>query len=298
MSAPKIRWGILSTAEIARKNWKAISNSGNAIVAAVASRDPAKSRKFIAECQAEVPFDVVPRALGSYEELIASPDIDAIYIPLPTGLRKEWVLRAAAGKHVLCEKPCAPNLGDLNEMIAACRKHAVQFMDGVMFMHSRRLDAMRQVLDDGSSVGNFRRIQSAFSFRAPESFFSGNIRAHSGLEPQGCLGDLGWYCLRFTLWATRWRLPRHVTGRLLSQNRTRGQSGGGSDRLRGRTRLRRPTLRRFLLRLHHRTSAMGRRERRKGLPAGARFRPAPITVPKHRSKCTTPPSRYPGVNSR
>lgn len=218
MSAPKIRWGILSTAEIARKNWKAISNSGNGVVAAVASRNLDRSRKFIAECQSEVPFDAAPKALGTYEELIASPDIDAVYIPLPTGLRKEWVLRAAAaGKHVVCEKPCAPNLADLDAMIAACRAHNVQFMDGVMFMHSRRLDAMRQVLDDGTSVGNFRRIQSAFSFRAPDSFFSGNIRAHSGLEPQGCLGDLGWYCLRFTLWATRWRLPRRVTGRLLSQ---------------------------------------------------------------------------------
>ena len=68
-----------------------------------------------------------------------------VYIPLPTGIRKEWVLRAArAGKHVVCEKPCAVSVRDLVEMLEACRRHRVQFMDGVMFMHSRRLELMRK----------------------------------------------------------------------------------------------------------------------------------------------------------
>ena len=99
----KLRWGILGTAGIARKNWRAIYDSGNSIVTAVASRDVARSRKFIDECQAQNPFHPSPLALGSYEALIASPQVDAVYLPLPTGLRKEWVLRAAAaGKHVLC----------------------------------------------------------------------------------------------------------------------------------------------------------------------------------------------------
>src|SRR6266699_1426080 len=101
---PNLRWGILSTAGIARKNWKAIRNSGNSVVTAVASRDISRSREFIADCQRENPFDTAPAALGSYEELIALPNVDAIYIPIPTGMRKEWVVRAAgAGKHVLCE---------------------------------------------------------------------------------------------------------------------------------------------------------------------------------------------------
>ena len=145
--------------------------------------------------------------------------MDAIYIPLPTGLRKEFVLRAAAaGKHILCEKPCATNAAGLEEMLAACRANSVQFMDGVMFMHSPRLARVREILDDGKSVGEIRRISSAFSFYAGGNFFRDNIRANGALEPAGCLGDLGWYSIRFALWTMNWRLPREVTGRILSQS--------------------------------------------------------------------------------
>ena len=218
MTGNKLRWGILGTAQIARKNWKAIRNTGNATVVAVASRDLEKSRRFIAEGQSHAPMDLPPRPLGSYEELLATEDVDAVYIPLPTGLRQEWVIRAAeAGKHIVCEKPCATSVADLQEMLAACRRHRVQFMDGVMFMHSRRLPQMRAVLDDATGIGDIKRITSAFSFRAPEEFFTDNIRAHSTLEPHGCLGDLGWYNLRFALWAMNWQLPRRVTGRILNE---------------------------------------------------------------------------------
>ena len=217
MAAQPLRWGILGTANIARKNWKALRNCESATLAAVASRTLERSRQFIAECQASAPFDPAPRAIGSYEELLAAPDIEAVYLPLPTGLRKEWVLRAAAaGKHVLCEKPCAVSVMDLQEMIAACHRNGVQFMDGVMFMHSRRLEGIRRILDDGTSVGPLKRIASAFSFNAPPEFFQGNIRAKSALEPHGCLGDLGWYCIRFSLFAMNWQLPRSVTGRMIS----------------------------------------------------------------------------------
>ncbi|MFO1500109.1 MAG: Gfo/Idh/MocA family oxidoreductase [Verrucomicrobiota bacterium] len=214
---PLLRWGILSTAQIARKNWKAIRNSGNATIVAVASRDEERSRRFIADCHHEAPLPVVPRALGSYEALLASPEVEAVYIPLPTGLRKEWVLRAAAaGKHVLCEKPCAVTVADLEQMIDACQRNQVQFMDGVMFMHSRRLQQIRQVLEDGTSVGDIRRISSAFSFCADEAFFEGNIRSNSALEPHGCLGDLGWYTIRLALWVLKGRMPQRVTGRILA----------------------------------------------------------------------------------
>src|SRR5205814_1091385 len=143
----------------------------------------------------------VPLPCGSYEELVERPDIDAVYIPLPTGIRKEWVLRAAAaGKHVLCEKPCGVTTADVRAMLDACHKHRVQFMDGVMFMHSRRLEMLRQTLDDRQSIGTVRRIASLFSFKASDDFLAGNIRVNSQLEPLGCLGDLGWYNLRFTLW--------------------------------------------------------------------------------------------------
>ena len=120
----KLRWGILSAAGIARKNWQSIHNSGNGVVAAVASRDAARSRQFIEECQQKDPFTPAPVALGSYEALLESKEVEAVYIPLPTGLRKEWVLRAAAaGKHVLCEKPCGVSAADVREMIEACRQH-------------------------------------------------------------------------------------------------------------------------------------------------------------------------------
>jgi len=215
----KLRIGFLSTAGIGRKNWKAIFHSGNAVVSAVASRSREKSLDFIGECQREFDFPETPRAFGSYEELIASPDVDAVYIPLPTGLRKEFVLRAAAaGKHILCEKPCAARVTELEDMLAACRKNSVQFLDGVMFMHSPRLEKVREVLNDGISVGKIRRISSAFSFYPGEDFFQGNIRADGALEPAGCLGDLGWYSIRFALWTLNWQLPKTVTGKILSQS--------------------------------------------------------------------------------
>jgi predicted dehydrogenase len=214
----KLRWGILGTAAIARKNWKGIWHSGNSVVTAVASRDVSRSREFVAHCQRENPFDTEPAALGSYEELLASPNVDAIYLPIPTGLRKEWVVRAAeAGKHVLCEKPCGGTVADVREMIEACRRHRVQFMDGVMFMHNPRLNRFRAALDDQTAFGNLKRITSHFSFLSTDDFRVANIRGNASLEPLGCLGDLGWYCIRITLWAMNWQLPREVTGQILSQ---------------------------------------------------------------------------------
>ena len=214
----QLRIGILSTAGIGRKNWKAIYHSGNCAVTAVASRDLERSRRFIAECQRENPFGIPPAALGSYEALLAAKNVDAVYVPLPTGLRQEWVLRAAAaGKHVICEKPCAVSAAGLQEMISACKQNRVQFMDGVMFMHSPRLARVRSVLDDGKSVGLVRRISSGFSFLGSGDFPQNNIRMDGRLEPAGCLGDLGWYCIRFALWTMNWQMPRRVEGRIHSR---------------------------------------------------------------------------------
>ena len=213
------RWGILGTAGIARKNWDSIKNSGNATLTAVGSRSTERAQQFIDECQANVTFSPAPRAIGTYEGLLNAADVDAVYIPLPTGIRKEWVIRAAdAGKHVMVEKPVGCNAADVAEMIAACKKNNVQFMDGVMFMHSARLPKLREVLDDGESVGRIRRISSTFSFCGPEAFHQANIRASGELEPLGCLGDLGWYTIRFTLWALNYQMPRRVSARMLSQS--------------------------------------------------------------------------------
>jgi predicted dehydrogenase len=210
------RWGILGTAFIAHKHWRAFWNVENATLSAVASRSLENAQKFVNECQSLVPYADCPAAVGSYEELLHRDDVDAVYIPLPTGLRKPWVIQAAeAGKHVLAEKPAGVTAADVAEMIAACKQNGVQFMDGVMFMHSRRLDLLRSVLSS-SILGDLRRIVSHFTFSAPEAFLTDNIRLHSELEPAGCLGDLGWYCMRMILWTMQGRLPKRVTARVLT----------------------------------------------------------------------------------
>jgi predicted dehydrogenase len=217
MSTSRCRWGILGTANIARKNWKAIRNASNSTLVAVASRDAERARHFIAECQADVTLTPEPVACGGYQELLDRDDINAVYIPLPTGVRKEWVLQAArAGKHVLCEKPCAISAADLRAMLDACQENRVQFMDGVMFMHSQRLHLLRQTLDDGRSIGSIRRITSQFGVLRSDNFLATNIRGSNVLEPLGCLGDLGWYNIRFSLWVMNEQLPQRVTGRVLA----------------------------------------------------------------------------------
>ena len=100
------RWGIVGTAEIARKNWQAIRLAPNCTLTAVASRDLDRCRHYINECQRHISFDPPPQALAATRNCCSSDTVDAVYMPLPTGIRKAWVIRAAeAGKHVLAEKP-------------------------------------------------------------------------------------------------------------------------------------------------------------------------------------------------
>lgn len=213
--AKRCRWALLGTAGIARKNWQAIRLAGNASLVAVASRDKPRAASFIAGCQREWPFDPEPSAVGSYAEAIDRDDVDAVYLPLPTGVRADWAVRAAErGKHVLVEKPCGKDMADAQRIVAACRAAGVQFMDGAMFMHARRLEAMRNSLR--GEVGSVARIASQFSFRAPPEFFTDNIRLHSDLEPLGCLGDLGVYPIMFMVWALEPRMPTSVVGRTLA----------------------------------------------------------------------------------
>lgn len=211
----RCRWAVLGTAEIARKNWRAMRLAGNASLVAVASRETLRAKNFIAGCQKECPFDPEPTAIGSYAEAIDRDDVDAIYAPLPTGTRGDWAVRAAErGKHVLVEKPCGKDVADADRIIAACRAAGVQFMDGAMFMHALRLGAIRDSLR--GEVGTVARMASQFSFRAGEDFFTDNIRLHSDLEPLGCLGDLGVYPIMFMLWALEPRMPTSVVGRTLA----------------------------------------------------------------------------------
>lgn len=218
MTERQCRWGILGTANIARKNWQAIRLAGNSTLTGVASRTLPRAQQFIDECQSHVSFPAPPKAYGTYEELLATKDVDALYIPLPTGMRTEWVIKAAeAKKHVLVEKPVGVTAGDVEKILAACKKNNVQFMDGVMFMHSGRLPKLRETLDDGQSVGAIRRIAAQFSFRGNEEFLKGNIRVSNELEPLGALGDLGWYTIRFALWTMKYQLPVSVIGRTINE---------------------------------------------------------------------------------
>jgi len=212
------RWGILSTAAIARKNWRAIAKSKSGRVVAVASRRLDAAQNFVKECQSHTAQKQSPDAIEGYEALLDRKDVDAVYIPLPTGLRKQWIIAAAErGKHILAEKPAALSSSDLEDILSACEKNQVQFMDGVMFMHSARLSRLRQTLDDRESIGSLRRIACHFSFLGDDGFSKGNIRVDSQLEPFGCLGDLGWYCIRLLLWANRWQSPLKVSGRCLQE---------------------------------------------------------------------------------
>ena len=98
-------------------------------------------------------------------------------------------------------------------------------MDGVMFMHSDRMPALRAELDAGDAVGEIKRIATQFSFKAPDDFFEENIRVNSKLEPLGSLGDLGWYCIRIILWTLNYEMPVSLTAKMIRQS----DPGDGSD---------------------------------------------------------------------
>src|SRR5204863_9011875 len=119
--------------------------------------DPSRAKARLNANQAAYPFPTAPAAC-SYDDLLKRSDVDAVYIPLQTGIRREWVVKAAnAGKHILCEKPCGPDANELRAMLSACNAKNVQFMDGVLFMHGKRLPLLRSAIDDGETVGQLRR---------------------------------------------------------------------------------------------------------------------------------------------
>jgi predicted dehydrogenase len=199
----------MGTAGIAEKVCVAIAEASNATVAAVASRDKAKAEEYIkANCPGA-------RAYGSYEELLDDADIQVVYLPLPTSVRPEWVVKAAAKKkHILCEKPIAGNAEDSKKVFDAVRQAGVQFMDNTMMMHNSRLDAIRKVLDDEAFFGRPQHVVSTFTLpfgATVEDFKTGNIRMKAATEPLGCLGDLGWYCARFTQWVFGYDAPESVS---------------------------------------------------------------------------------------
>jgi predicted dehydrogenase len=181
------RVGILGTAAIAGKTRRGITASGAATVVAIASRDLAKAQAWAAEAvsSGDCPGPIL--AFGSYEELLADPSIDAVYVPLPCGLHVEWVAKAAAaGKAVLCEKPAANSVADLEAMLRALQGANKRWMDGTMFHHHSRSTALQQAYQS-EAFGPIGRVTCAFSFRGDESFMKTNIRMSSSLERFGCL---------------------------------------------------------------------------------------------------------------
>ena len=184
-SAP-VRYGIIGSANIARKNVRAISLSPNSVLVALASRDLEKATTFARDNHIDTSEC---RLYGSYQgnltcsihsngndilttasELLDDPNVQAVYIPLPTAFRKEWVVKAAnAGKHVLADKPVASCSKQLTEMLAACDENGVLFMDGVMFMHHPRFHSLLDFLVD-PVTGPVKLFLNSFAFQLTERF--------------------------------------------------------------------------------------------------------------------------------
>ncbi|MEX0725787.1 MAG: Gfo/Idh/MocA family oxidoreductase [Planctomycetaceae bacterium] len=197
-----LRWGIIGTARIATKVAEAIQHAEGADLVAVASRDKTRAAQWAAEHR-------IPVKYGSYVELLDDADIDAVYIPLPPSMHREWTVKAAEKKkHVLCEKPLAMSAAEGEEMWAACRENGVQLMDGVMWLHHPRTAAMKAKIGDGT-LGTIRKVTSGFSF-CWDPFPLDNIRLQHELGG-GSLGDLGWYCVGICLWSLD-RQPVRVFG--------------------------------------------------------------------------------------
>ena len=195
-----VRWGILSTANIATKVARAIHLARNADLIAVASRTEERAATWAEDHN-------VPTAYSTYDALLTDDSLDAIYIPLPPSLHAEWTIKAAEhGKHVLCEKPIAANADEAIAMADACRQNGVQLMDGVMWVHHKRTAVMKQKLKDGT-LGKLRRVTAAFTFNW-DTIPVGNIRAMKKFAG-GSLGDLGYYCIRAILWAFE-QMPTQV----------------------------------------------------------------------------------------
>jgi D-xylose 1-dehydrogenase (NADP+, D-xylono-1,5-lactone-forming) len=187
-SHQKLRWGVLGYARIAREFViPALRRSSNGEFFALASRDEAK----LAECRTR--YADVAKTFRSYEELVRDPEIDAVYIPLPNSLHREWTLKAAAhGKHVLCEKPMALNTAECREMIVAAETHRVTLMEAFMYRYTTRTQRVLEVLRSGV-LGEIKQVNSCFRFLLANP-------ASIKLRPElggGALYDVGCYPINF-----------------------------------------------------------------------------------------------------
>lgn len=187
-----LRFGILSTAKIGRELVvPAIQDAENCVVTAIASRDLAKARAMADRFS-------VPHAFGSYEEILASDTIDAVYIPLPTSQHVEWTIKAAdAGKHVLCEKPIALKASEIDVLIAARDRNKVVVSEAYMVTYAPVWRKVRELLKEGA-IGKLRHVQGAFTYFNRDPGNMRNIPALGG----GGLPDIGVYPTITTRFAT------------------------------------------------------------------------------------------------
>jgi predicted dehydrogenase len=177
-----IRWGLVSTANINRKVIPAIQESERGQLAAVASRDIGKAAAYAAEWN-------IPSAFGSYEAMLASDEVDAVYISLPNHLHAEWTIKALeAGKHVLCEKPFAVTMDDVDQMIAAAGRTGMVLAEAFMYRHHPQTKTVGQWLSEGR-LGEVLRVSAVFNFSGMDS---DNVRLNPDLAG-GSLWDVGVY---------------------------------------------------------------------------------------------------------
>jgi predicted dehydrogenase len=180
---PKVRWGVLGAARIAlKKVIPAMQRGQSSEVLAIASRDPAKAAAAARELG-------IPRSYGSYDELIADPEIEAVYNPLPNDLHVEWTLRAAAaGKHVLCEKPIALDAAGARRIADAQARTGVQIGEAFMVRTHPQWLRTRELIRAGR-IGELRTVLGFFSYFNRDPTNIRNIPATGG----GALLDIGCY---------------------------------------------------------------------------------------------------------
>jgi D-xylose 1-dehydrogenase (NADP+, D-xylono-1,5-lactone-forming) len=180
-----VRWGVLGCARIAETAViPGIQGSINGRVLAIASRDVGKARGFAEKF-------AIPKAYGSYEELLEDPEIQAVYIPLPNSMHKEWtILAAEKGKHVLCEKPIACCAADAREMAETCRELDVLLMEAFAHRFHPQYRKVEEWIRQGS-IGRIKRISASMSRSVYPAENIRMIRSLCG----GALMDLGCYCI-------------------------------------------------------------------------------------------------------
>ncbi|MCB1438479.1 MAG: Gfo/Idh/MocA family oxidoreductase [Nitratireductor sp.] len=186
------KWGILSTAKIGREQViPQLQDSENGVVSAIASRDQARARALADRFG-------VPLAFSSYDELLASDEVDGVYIPLPTSQHIEWSIKAAkAGKHVLCEKPIALNADEIAPLIEARDAAGVLVSEAFMVTYHPQWRKVRELINEGA-IGRLRHVQGAFSYFNMDP---GDMRNQVALGGGG-LPDIGVYPTVTTRFAT------------------------------------------------------------------------------------------------